>query len=297
MAIEIRYVDAPLGHQIGGVDLSKHLAEDDFREIEAAFDRYGVIVFRGQILTPEGQVDFSRRFGELEVFALSEFNHPTMSEILVVSNIVEDGRQIGMADAGRYWHSDMWYTAHPPRGSMLYALEVPTDGKQVFGDTMFASMSAAYDALPDRTKKLLEGRLATFSYARYLDHKRATLTTESRQGETAQGAREKYWFDDIQHPIVRIHPRSGRKCLYLSQGVISEISGLDRQQSEALVAELEAHVVKPEFVYRHKWRVGDVVMWDNCAAIHRAVADYSLPFRRHMHRTTIAESSAGPQAA
>jgi len=288
MPLDIRFTDAPLGHEIRGVDLAKPIEDAVFAEIEAAFDAYGVVVFRGQRLSPQQQMDYSRRFGDLEVYPLGAFNMEGVPEVMIVSNVVENGKPIGMADAGRYWHSDMWYTTRPPRGSLLYAVEVPERDGQVFGDTMFGSMAAAYDALPDATKQRLEGRLGVFSYQSYLSHRRSTMASESRSGESAQSERERYAFPDLVHPLVRRHPRTGRKSLYLSQGVVSRIEGMVPEESDALIAELERHMVRPEFVYRHNWRVGDLVMWDNCSAIHRAIADFALPLRRRMHRTTVA---------
>lgn len=137
--MELSFQRVPLGHEVRGVDV-RHLDERTFGEIEAAYDRYGVIVVRGQHLTPAEHVEFSRRFGPLERFVLERFNMPEHPEVFVVSNIIENGKAVGMDDAGRYWHSDMWITENPPRGSILYAREVPHDGNgEPLGDTYFAS--------------------------------------------------------------------------------------------------------------------------------------------------------------
>lgn len=288
MELQIRYTDRPLGHEILGIDLSGEVDDALFAEIERAYDRYGVVVFRDQKLTPEQQVRFSRRFGPLDRFVLDRFNLPTLPEIFVVSNIVEDGHPIGMADAGRYWHTDMWVTDRPPRGSILYALEVPERDGEPLGDTYFASTAAAYDALPEDVKERLEGRKAVFSIGKYVDYRRNTTpSADTEAGKLAQTERESLGASEIEHPLVRTHPRTGRKCLYICEGVISRIVGLDQEESDDLIALLERHVVRSEFVYRHRWRVGDVVMWDNCSAIHKATSDYQLPLRRLMHRTTL----------
>jgi taurine dioxygenase len=293
MALDIRFTDAPLGHEIRGVDLSGEIDDAVFAQIERAFDEYGVVVFRDQKLAPEQQVRFSRRFGPLDHYVLEQFNLPSAPEVFVISNIVEDGKPVGMADAGRYWHTDMWLTTRPPRGSILHALEVPVreDGEPL-GDTWFASTAAAYDALPDDLKARVDGRKAVFSTDKYLDYRRTMAPgAGSETGKRSQAALEKLGSGDIEHFLVREHPRTGRKCLYICEHVISRIAGLDREESDRLIAELERHVVRPEFVYRHRWRVGDVVMWDNCSCIHKATGDFELPLRRLMHRTTLSGST------
>ena len=285
MALDIRFTDRPIGHEIRGVDL-RDVDDATVREIGQAFDTHGVIVFRDQSLTPDDQLAFCRRLGPLDRFVLERFNHPQHPEIFVVSNILEDGRPIGMADAGSYWHSDMWVSARPPRGSMLYALEVPHRGDEPLGDTQFASTAHAYDTLPDDLKARIENLEAVFSsrkYAEYVGH----TTVKDVYTKEIVAAREDVKDREMTHRLVRRHPFTGRKCLYVVEGVISRIVGMDPAESEPLLQRLLAHVIRPEVVYRHRWRVGDAVMWDNYSALHRATPDYELPARRHMHRTTL----------
>ncbi len=296
MAIEILHQDAPLGHEIRGVDLSGAIDDATFAEIEAAYDHYGTIVFRDQALTPEQQLAFSRRFGPLDRYVLDRYNHKTWPEIFVISNIIgEDGEPIGMSDAGRYWHTDMWLTHNPSRGSILYALEVPVQGDEPLGDTYFASTGAAYDALPADLRARLDKTQAVFSKRKYFEFRaRTNKDIDKASGQASQQALADLGDEDIVHSIVRRHPRTGRKCLYLCEGVISRLIGWDEPESDAMIAFLERHATSPEFVYRHRWRVGDLVMWDNSACIHKATGDFELPLRRHMHRTTLA-NAAGPR--
>jgi len=280
MPIPVTRCDAALGAEIG-VDLSLPLDDTIFRQVEAAFHDNIVVFFRGQNLSDERHIEFSRRFGELEVHIVKKYLLPGYPEILLVSNVKnEAGEHIGLADAGFTWHSDVSYRRYPSRCSLLYAKEVPhaADGT-VLGDTIFANCIAAYDALPATTKRRLDGLKAIHRYAsrrRVADSPRPKLT-QAQLDETP----------DIAHPIVRTHPFTGRKALYVTAGECVGIEGMAEGAALDLIAELDAHCVRPEFLYRHRWRVGDLVMWDNAAAMHLAICDYALPQRRLMHRTTV----------
>ncbi|OWT56233.1 TauD/TfdA dioxygenase family protein [Candidimonas nitroreducens] len=285
MKIEVHKYGRPLGHEILGVDLSTGIDETDLNQIKAVFHECGVVVLRGQHLTPDEQVSFSKRLGDLTHYMINDYLLPGYPEIFVVSNIIENGKPIGLEDAGSTWHSDMCFSENPPYGSLLYALEVPTKNGKVYGDTLFGSTQAAYDALPQSMKHRLEGLKVVNSYGRYIAGKKVAKVQTT--GEKSAVLR----FDmppDIAQPLVRRHPITGRCCLYLSQGLSHEIEGLPETESKALIAELLEHMTRPEFTYRHSWRVGDLVLWDNCSAIHRATVDYALPLRRLMYRTTLA---------
>lgn len=288
MTLTLRYANAPLGHEILGVDLSKDLNDATFTEIERTFDQYGVVLFRDQKLTPHQQADFSRRFGSLEKFLIDTFLLPGFPEIFVVSNIIENGRPIGMADAGRNWHSDMAFVECPPRGSALYALEVPHDAAGVaLGDTLFASTSAAYDALPEETRRRIDGLKVLNSYRIFTERKARQEMGDGGKKTQAEREKNKDSVPDVIHPLVRTHPRTGRKCLYVSGPLSVGIVGMPEAEADELLDMLREHMTQPRFVYRHSWRVGDFILWDNCSAIHNALGDYQLPQRRLMHRTTI----------
>jgi taurine dioxygenase len=284
MPIPVSKCDAALGAEIG-VDLSQPLDDATFHEIEDAFHDNIVVFFRGQNLTNERHIEFSRRFGELEVHIVKKYLLPGYPEILLVSNLKnETGDHIGLADAGFTWHSDVSYRRNPSRCSLLYAKEVPHRDGVALGDTVFANCIAAYDALPAALKKRLDGLKAIHRYS-----SRRRVKNSPRPKLTAAQIAE---TPDVAHPIVRTHPFTGRKAIYVTAGecigIVSE-NGRNMPEDEALdlIAELDAHCIKPEFLYRHSWRVGDLVMWDNATAMHLAVCDYALPERRLMHRTTV----------
>jgi taurine dioxygenase len=284
MAIPVRKCDAALGAEIV-FDLSGAIDDRTFAQLEGIFHDNIVVFFRDQHLTNEQHIAFSRRFGELEIHIVKKYLLPEDPEILLVSNIKNDaGEHIGLADAGFTWHSDTSYRKNPSRCSLLYAKEVPhRDGKPL-GDTVFANCIAAYEALPDAMKRRLAGTKAIHRYSmrRRVDNSPRPKLTAAQLAETP----------DIAHPIVRSHPYTGRKALYVTAGECIGIVLRDGEQmpeDEALdmIAELDAHCVRPEFCYRHSWRIGDLVMWDNASAMHLAICDYALPERRLMHRTTV----------
>ncbi len=278
MSIEIIPTGAAVGAEIRGVDLSQPLDDATFAVIEQAYNEHGVIFFRDQHVTPPQQVAFTRRFGEIVFNIFGErWSVPGSPEIVVVSNITEDGKPIGIRRAGENWHSDMCYTATPPRGTMLYAVEIPDLHGLPLGDTEFASAAAAWDALPDAMQGRVEGRYAIFDFA-------------GRKRAFPPSAAEIERNPPVRHPIARTHPFTGRKCLYVMRDDCTGIEGVPAAEAEVLIAALADHVVKPAFIYRHQWRVGDLLLWDNCTVQHRAVQDYDMPLRRLMHRTTMGGS-------
>jgi taurine dioxygenase len=262
------------------IDLARDIDEETFREIERGFHDNVVVVFRGQQLSNERHVEFSCRFGELEIHIVKKYLLPGFPEILLISNIRdEQGEHIGLADAGFTWHTDTSYRRRPSRCSLLYAKEVPHRDGRALGETVFANAIAAYEALPETTRKRIDGLKAIHRYSarrRVADSPRPKLTGE-QLAETP----------DIAHPIVRTHPYTGRKSLYVTAGECIGVEGMPEDEGVDLIAELDAHCVRPEFLYRHEWQVGDLLMWDNATSMHLAVCDYALPERRLMHRTTV----------
>ncbi len=275
MTIEIVPTGAAVGAEIRGVDLSMPMDAATFAVIDDAYNKHGVIFFRDQRVTPPQQVEFTRRFGDIEFNIFSErWSVPGSPEIVVVSNITEDGKPIGIKRAGENWHSDMCYTARPPRGTMLYALEIPELFGLTLGDTEFASAAAAWDSLPDTLRQQIDGQHAVFDFQ---GRKRAFPPKQSEVDRNPP----------VRHPIVRTHPRTGQRCLYIMRDDCTAIEGLAQPEAEALIAALADHIVKPSHIYRHKWRAGDLLLWDNCTVQHRAIQDYDMPQRRLMHRTTM----------
>lgn len=276
-SFEVRPLSGNVGAEIVGLDLSRSLNDSDFARVHKAHLDHHLVVFRDQRITPQQQIDFSRRFGVLQIHVLKQFllaNHP---EILIVSNIVEDGQPIGLGDAGKFWHSDLSYKELPSLGSMLYTQELPSEG----GDTLFADMHKAWETLPEHLRKAVEGRKAVHSYtARYRDghnaeNWRPTLTPE----QLAQVV-------EVAHPVVRTHPENGRKALFVSENFTTHIVGVPEDESRQILAEVYAHSTRPENVYRHQWQDNDMVFWDNRSLIHLATG-CPAHLRRRLHRTTI----------
>ena len=270
---------AACGAEIG-VDLAREIDDPTFREIERIFHDNIVVVFRGQQLTNERHIEFSSRFGELEIHIVKKYLLSGFPEILLISNICDEtGKHIGLADAGFTWHTDTSYRRRPSRCSLLHAKEVPHRDGVPLGDTVFANTIAAYEALPLSTKQRIEGLKAIHRYSA-----RRRVADSPRPKLTAQQLSE---TPDIAHPIVRTHPYTGRKSLYVTAGECIGIDGMPEDEAVDLIAELDAHCVRPEFLHRHKWQVGDLLMWDNATSMHLAICDYALPQRRLMHRTTV----------
>jgi taurine dioxygenase len=279
MAIPVHKSDAALGAEIG-FDLSGPVDDAAFAAIEAAFHDNIVVCFRGQNLTNDQHIAFSRRFGELEIHIVKKYLLPGYPEILLISNIRDAaGQHIGLADAGFTWHTDTSYRRTPSRCSLLYAKEVPEQDGVALGDTVFANCVAAYAALPAAMRGRLEGLKAIHRYSarRRIENSPRPKLTRAQLDETP----------DILHPIVRTHPHTGRRALYVTAGECVGIDGMPEDEALDLIDELDRHCVRPEFLYRHKWRVGDLLMWDNASAMHLAVCDYALPQRRLMYRTTV----------
>jgi taurine dioxygenase len=280
--MEIRTFDSPIGAEILGVDLSKGGDDLNVEKLRIALGDYSVIFLRNQNLTEDRHIEFSRNFGELEVHVGTRYLHPSHPELRINSNIIENGKPIGATDAGQYWHTDLSYMAKPSKCSLLYAIEIPVENGKPRGDTVFSSSTAAYDALPDDIKKKVEGLNAVHSYAyRYYQ------LTDAGQKRPELTPEQKAKAPDVVHPVVVIHPFTKRKCLFVNEGFTTSIVGMPKSESDELLTYLFKHSIKPEFQYRHHWQVGDFLFWDNVATQHFAVADYALPLRRRMHRTTI----------
>ena len=262
--------------RVAGVDLSQPLEDDCFARIHHAFCEHSVLVFNEQQLSNEQHIAFSRRFGELEIHTATHWLLPDFPEILVLSNRGEKGTK-PIVKGGAYWHSDMTYKANPPLGSLLYALEVPPEG----GDTLFADMYASYASLDDETKTRIEGLQAIHRYGdRY---EKMAREDKDRPPLTPEQLAE---VPDVVHPLVRTHPETGRKALFVNEGFTIGIAEMPEAAGKALLEKLFQHSVQPSRIYRHGWRAGDLVMWDNRCTMHHAT-EYDLRFTRAMHRTTV----------
>jgi len=278
---------SPAGAEIRGVDLRQPCSAADMQAIEDALHTHGVIFFRGPILSPAEQVRFSRQFGDLETPVLQQYTVPGQPEVIILSNVMKDGKPIGLVDGGRFWHSDSTYRPAPARCSLLHAQEVPlaADGT-VLGDTWFVRTDRAYDRLTDAMKERLAGIKARHSFA--------TPYERVYDKDTSATARDKLTPEqraatpEAVHPVIRTHPATGRPCLYVNEGLTAGFVGMDEAESAALLAELCAHCTPESEIYRHRWQVGDLVIWDNCMTQHCATGGFQWPEqRRTMHRTTV----------
>ena len=262
------------GAEIVGLDLSDDLADAEFRRIEQAWFDASLLVFRDLVMTPDQHIGFTRRFGPLHVMTPLHYNLPDHPEVMVLTNLEEGGKPLGIRRAGMGWHSDGEDKRLPNAGSFLYAHRIPAEG----GDTLFADMYAAYDALPEATKRRIAGRRARFS--------RADMHHVHYPHEPALTEQQKRDRPDVFHPLVRTHPRSGRKALYIGRWA-RDVEGMDPDEGRALIEQLFAYASSERFVYCHKWRVHDAVLWDNRCMLHCATGFDESRYTRLMHRTTL----------
>lgn len=274
MQLTIRPLQGEFCAEVIGLDVSRPLDDATFAAIEAAWTRHSILVFRDLRMTPAQHIAFTRRFGPLHVMEPLQYNLPGHPEIFVVSNVEEGGQALGMKRAGWGWHSDGEDKAIPNAGSMLHALQLPPAD----GDTLFADMYAAFAALPEEVRNGILGQRACFSRAR-LHHVHYPHLPALTEEDAAKRP-------DVWHPMARRHPRSGWTALYVGRWAC-EIEGMPQGEAEELIRYLQEFAVRPEFVYRHAWRHGDAVLWDNRCAQHCATPFDDEKYRRHMNRTTI----------
>jgi taurine dioxygenase len=276
--VEVRRLGPQIGAEIHGVDVRK-LDDADFASIYQAWLDSNVVVVPGQALGIEDFLRYSRRFGVVVPHPSRTTRHPDVPEVtlLGVNKFGADGR-LDMAIYRRGaegWHTDGAYDQEPFKATQLYALAVPSRG----GDTFFASMYAAYDALPPRLRQRLEGRRGAFTYG-------------GRRKATALLDEEDRDWTPVFHPIIRTHPETGRRGLYFDPGKILRIEGLEPSESDALIEELTERMIQPDGEYRHRWRKGDVVIWDNRCSYHKAAGDYPPEEDRIHWRVSIKERAA-----
>ena len=273
--IEVRRLGQQIGAEITGVDV-KTLDDAGFATIYRAWLDSNVVVVPGQELTIEDFLRYSRRFGVVHPHPSKMTRHPEYPEITVLGiNKFDADGALNMAIYRRGaedWHTDGAYDEEPFKATQLYALAIPCRG----GDTLFASMYAAYEALPGRLKERLEGRKGLFTYG-------------GRRAATALLNEEDRSWTPVMHPIIRTHPETGRKGLFFDPGKILGIDGLEDEESDALIEELTERMITPEGQYRHRWRKGDIVIWDNRCSYHKAAADYPPEEDRIHWRVSIKE--------
>ena len=269
--MEVVSLSPALGAEITGVDASRLLDALTFRKIEQAWHEHLVIVLRGQNLDEEAQVRFAERFGELSPIHTSRHSETNNPAVMYVGNRKKDGKLIGALPLGEMqFHSDQCYQQRPAMGTMLYSIEIPEEG----GNTLFANGYKAFDALPPNVKELIRDCKAVHVYS----YDGGVL---GREGMVAPERGVSY-----AHPVVRTHPATGRKSLYVNRLMTHHVEGLPVSDSLQLLTLLFETLERPEFIYEHRWRVGDVLLWDNRCTLH-ARRDFDPNERRWMRRVTI----------
>jgi taurine dioxygenase len=268
--IDIRPTGAVLGATVAGVDLAKPLDDEDFISVLGALGHHGVLCFPRQTLDTAALKAFAGRFGELEINVSGAFQDAAHPEVMILSNIKENGRPIGLADAGQDWHTDMSYSRTIAFANVLYALKVPRRNGQPLGATEFANMHAAYEDLPDAIKERLSDATVLHDFAKFWDKMRAQPGS-TRAPLTEEQRRKK---PPVSHPVFLRHPITGRKVLYANPGYAMRINELPEQESGALLEFLLAHQLQEKYRYAHQWTEGDVLMWDNIGTLHYAHPDY-----------------------
>jgi taurine dioxygenase len=280
MTIQTRRLSHALGAEITGVDLRESLLDATFKQINKIFLEHGIILFRDQDITREQHIAFSRCFGELDNNdAQPRDRDPEYHEIALVTNKPKlNGKPSDSRYTGRVWHSDRSYTTVPAAASLLRGVEIPDVG----GETMFTNMYMAYDTLSDTMKNLISGLSGV--------HGGATRQIDDLTPERAAEMKRLNPF--VAQPLVRVHPETGRKALYVGDKV-KKIVGMTSEESEPILKYLCRHATRYEFLYRHQWRRSDLIVWDNRCTMHIALGDFDETQRRHMERTTVMGTPSG----
>ena len=275
--MQVQPLSARFGAEVRDLDLSRDFDDEAFGAIHRLFVESKLLCFKNQNLSAAAQLAFSSRFGPLEVHVLSQYNHPEHPEIFRLSNRVVDGKPMGIADGGSYWHSDFAFREKPAKVTMLNAQKIPSSG----GATLFVNMYQTYDELVEEVKQAVQGRRAIHRYRKKAKPNGETTRVEMTPEQLAA-------TPDVDHPIVRTHPETGRKALFAHPGITVKILDMDDESSDALLGRVFDHCTQEKYQYAYQWRPGDVVMWDNRCVMHKAttgIAAVSEP--RTIFRTTI----------
>ena len=268
--MDINPIVGNFGIEITGVDLAS-CGPEIHEKIVQLFDLHGVLIVRDQTLSPEAQMMFTRAFGAPETNPPSTALYPGIPEIFVISNKIVDGRKIGQYDAGIGWHTDSSYLAEPVKCTMLYAMEVPEEGS----DTILADLCAAWDSLPPERQAELDKLQVQHSW-------RALMALQGREPPD-----DDTYLPDVTHPMIRVHPTDGRKALWVSTGTTRGIVGIENPRGLDLLDELVTFATQERFLFRHKWSVGDVLIWDNRCTLHSGTPFDQSKYVRHVHRTWV----------
>jgi taurine dioxygenase len=278
--IEFERISETFVAQVYGINLAEVQDAETIAVLREGLNEHGILVFRDQSLTNAEHVRFSQQFGQSEIHTVKQYLLPDFPEIIALANRGEEGTK-PIANGGAYWHSDITYKARPPMASLLYALEVPPEG----GDTLYCDMLSSYRDLDATVRSRIDGLNAVHGYLnRFLASRRIDDSFE--QAAFTLSEQQKAELAEVVHPVVRTHPETGRRALFVNEGFTLRIDGMADAESQALLDELYAHATQPRHLYRHEWRVGDAVFWDNRVTMHKAT-HYDRRYARRMHRTTV----------
>jgi taurine dioxygenase len=280
--ISIQPTGEVMGATLTGIDLKRPLSKADFAALLRALGEHSVLRFPDQLLSATELKDFSARFGEIQVLP-TQPSEPGVPEVSVLSNIIENGKPIGVPDAGQSWHTDMTYNSVVGFVNVLVAYAVPVRDGKPLGATEFTSTRAAYDGLPEDVKKRLAGATATHDFCKYWDMMRREKGS-SRPPLTEEQRRMK---PPVHHPVFLEHPISGRKVIYVNPGFTESIDGWAPDESSKMLEFLFEHVLKPEYRYVYRWSVRDVLLWDHIGTWHNAIGDYRPDEHRLMKRCQV----------
>jgi taurine dioxygenase len=280
-----------LGATIEGLDLSSPIPPDAFKQVVHALGEHSVIRFPEQRLTGQNQKDFAAQFGELEINVANSYQEPGIPEVMILSNIVENGKPIGLSDAGQDWHTDMSYSRTVAFANVLYGIKIPhRDGKPL-GSTDFCSMHAAYEGLPADMKKRLDGMTVLHDFNKFWEMMRQERGSQRPPLTEAQRKAK----PPVSHPMFLTHPLTGRKVLYANPGYSMRINELPEKESDETLQFLFEHQTKPEYRYSFDWHVGDVLMWENIGTIHNAIPNYGPDEHRLIKRCQVMATKFAPQ--
>lgn len=280
-----------LGASIHDIDLSEPLSQENYKAIEQALGRYGVISFPGQTLTSRQLRDYAENFGQLEINVANMYHDADYPEVMILSNMKEDGKPVGLSDAGQDWHTDMSYSKTIAFSNVLYGIKIPHRDGRPLGNTEFCNMHAAYADLPEALKEELADMTITHDFNKFWEmmrrekgSTRPPLTEEQRKRKPP-----------VSHPVFLTHPITGKKVLYANPGYSMRINELPEVRSDEVLKFLFEHQLQDKYRYRHYWKAGDVLMWDNMGTIHNAVADYRPDEHRLIKRCQVMADKYFPE--
>ena len=273
-----------LGARVEGLDLALPLSDADFAALEQALGRYGVLCYPRQTLSSLQLKTFAERFGKLEINVANAYQDPDLPEVMILSNKRDaNGKPLGLSDAGQDWHTDMSYSDMIAFTNVLYGIEIPHRDGEPLGNTEFCNMHAAYDELPEDLKTRLAGMSITHDFAKFWDKMR--LAKGSNRAALSEAQRRAK--PPVTHPVFLKHPITGRLVLYANPGYSIRINELPADESTRILDFLFAHQLQEKFQYRHRWSVGDVLMWDNMGTLHNAIPDYGPDEHRYIKRCQV----------